>query len=107
MERFVKDNNSFRTAKIGAYRVMAFVSANIYMLMRFITLIVLVFGAWLSYNGQLTHGELVAFVFFTNVLFKPIDKISGLLELYQKGMEDIIRFTDLLAIETGFKNSKD
>src|SRR5690625_691827 len=42
MERFVNNNNSFRTAKIGAYRVMAFVSANIYMLMRFIILIVLV-----------------------------------------------------------------
>src|SRR5690625_7287672 len=107
MELFVNDNNIFRTAKIGAYRVMAFVSANIYMFMRFITLIVLVFGAWLSFNGQLTHGELVAFVLFTNVLFKPIDKISALLELYPKGMAGFKRFTDLLDIEPEVKDRKD
>src|SRR5690625_1582956 len=107
MERFVNNNNSFRTAKIGAYRVMAFVSANIYMLMRFIILIVLVLGAWLSFNNQLSYGELVAFVLYMNVLFKPIEKISALLELYPKGMAGFKRFTDLLDIEPEVKDRKD
>src|SRR5699024_10273015 len=107
MERFRKDNYSFRTAKIGAYRCKAFVSDTCYVLMRFIMLIVLVFGALLSFNDQLTHGELVAFVLFTNVLFKPIDKISALLELYPKGMAGFKRFTDLLDIEPEVKDRKD
>lgn len=106
MKRFMKNNNSFRTAKISAYRVMAFVSANIYMLMRLIVLIVLVVGAWLSFNDQLSNGELIAFVLFTNVLFKPIEKISALLELYPKGMAGFKRFTDLLDIEPEVENRK-
>src|SRR5699024_2148715 len=42
MKRFTKNNYRFRKAKLGAYRVMAFVQSNIYMLMRLMVLIVLV-----------------------------------------------------------------
>ena len=106
MERFTKNNRIFRKSKLGAYRVMAFVSANIYMFMRFITLIVLIVGAWLSYNHYLSYGELVAFVLFVNVLFKPIEKISALLELYPKGMAGFRRFMDLLAVNPDVTDNK-
>lgn len=99
MEQFKLNNNHFRKSKLVAYRVMAFVHSNIYMLMRLVTLLVLVVGAWLSFNGKLSYGELVAFVLFTNVLFKPIEKISALLELYPKGMAGFKRFLNLLDIE--------
>ncbi|HLS60842.1 MAG TPA: ABC transporter ATP-binding protein [Virgibacillus sp.] len=98
-ERFIDNNNRFRKTKIKAYKVMAFVSANIYMMMRFMTLVVLVYGAWLSFNGELTNGEFVAFILFVNVLFKPIEKISALLEMYPKGMAGFKRFIDLLDVE--------
>ncbi|MEN1966564.1 ABC transporter ATP-binding protein [Lentibacillus sp. N15] len=98
MNRFTADNSSFRTAKLSAYKVMAFVNSNIYMLMRLIVLIVLVVGAWLTFKGELEMGELVAFVLFANVLFKPIEKISALLELYPKGMAGFRRFTDMLNV---------
>src|SRR5690625_1243824 len=98
-ERFIDNNNRIRKTKIKAYQVMAFVSANIYMMMRFMTLVVLVYGAWLSFNGELTNGEFVAFILFVNVLFKPIEKISALLEMYPKGMAGFKRFIDLLDVE--------
>ncbi|MFC4558449.1 ABC transporter ATP-binding protein [Virgibacillus kekensis] len=104
MERFTKDNYSFRKAKIGAYKVMAFVHSNIYMMMRLIVLIVLVVGAWLTYTDRLSTGELVGFVLYVNVLFKPIEKISALLELYPKGMAGFKRFTDLLDVEPDVVN---
>ncbi|WP_026908437.1 ABC transporter ATP-binding protein [Paucisalibacillus globulus] len=96
MERFTKDNYSFRKAKVGAYKVMAFVHSNIYMMMRLIVLIVLVYGAWLTFNNRMTTGELVSFILFTNVLFNPINKISALLEMYPKGMAGFKRFTEIL-----------
>ncbi|WHX25613.1 ABC transporter ATP-binding protein [Virgibacillus halodenitrificans] len=99
MERFTKDNYKFRKAKAGAYKVMAIVHSNIYMLMRLITLLVLVVGAWFTYTGQLSTGELVSFVLFVNVLFNPIQKITALLELYPKGMAGFKRFTELLDTE--------
>ena len=95
-ERFSKQNGFFRKAKLYAYKIMAGTHSSIYMMTRLLTLVVLVVGAWLSYNGQLSYGEFVSFVLFTNVLIKPIDKISALLELYPKGMAGFKRFTEMI-----------
>ncbi len=96
MELFEKQNSIFKDAKLFAYRVMASTHASIYFLTRLLTLIVLIVGAWYSFKGTLTYGELVSFVLFTNVLIKPIDKISALLEMYPKGMAGFKRFRDML-----------
>lgn len=96
IERFTKNNRKFRRAKLSAYKVMSFSSSSIYMLTRLIVLVVLVYGAWLSFQGTLSYGELVGFVLYVNVLFKPIDKISAILELYPKGMAGFKRFTELM-----------
>ncbi|WP_307329614.1 ABC transporter ATP-binding protein [Evansella vedderi] len=107
ISRFNKQNKKFRKAKILSYKVMAFSLSSIYMLTRFITLAVLVYGAWLSFNGQLSNGELVAFILYVNVLLKPIDKISALMELYPKGMAGFKRFTDMIDSEPEVQNRKD
>ncbi|WP_121641099.1 ABC transporter ATP-binding protein [Virgibacillus sp. Bac330] len=107
MERFTKDNHSFRKAKVKAYQVMAIVHSNIYMLMRLITLLVLVVGAWLTFQNELLIGELVSFVLFVNVLFTPIQKITALLELYPKGMAGFKRFIELLDIDPDVQNKHD
>lgn len=96
ISRFQNDNGRFRLAKLVAYKVMAATHSSIYMMTRLLTLIVLVYGAWLNYQNELSYGELVSFVLFLNVLIKPIDKISALLELYPKGMAGFSRFQDLM-----------
>lgn len=97
--RFNVDNQNFRLAKLVAYKVMAWTSSSMYMMTRLMTLFVLVVGAWFTVNGKLTHGELVGFILFTNILVKPVDKISALLELYPKGMAGFKRFRDLIEQE--------
>ncbi|HSP21956.1 MAG TPA: ABC transporter ATP-binding protein [Planococcus sp. (in: firmicutes)] len=96
ISRFKKDNGRFRLAKIAAYKVMAATHSSIYMMTRLLTLMVLVYGAWLNYQNELSYGELVSFVLFLNVLIKPIDKISALLELYPKGMAGFGRFQEMM-----------
>ncbi|MGO1060394.1 ABC transporter ATP-binding protein [Planococcus sp. FY231025] len=96
ISRFKNDNGRFRLAKLVAYKVMAATHSSIYMMTRLLTLLVLVYGAWLNYQNELSYGELVSFVLFLNVLIKPIDKISALLELYPKGMAGFSRFQDLM-----------
>ena len=107
MERFRQQNGLFRTAKLYAYKVMAGTHSGIYIMTRLLTLMVLVVGAWLSFNGKLSYGELVSFVLYTNVLIKPIDKISALLELYPKGMAGFKRFRDLIEQEPEIKDKLD
>ena len=103
IKRFRKQNALFRLAKLFAYKVMASTHSGIYMMTRLLTLVVLVVGAWLSYNGKLTYGELVSFILYTNVLIKPIEKISALIEIYPKGMAAFKRFRNLSKKNPRFK----
>ncbi|MCM3362905.1 ABC transporter ATP-binding protein [Niallia sp. Sow4_A1] len=107
ISRFTVNNRRFRKAKIGAYKVMSLTSSSVYMLMRFFTLVVLVFGAWLTFHDQMKIGELVSFILFVNILQKPIDKISVILELYPKGMAGFKRFLELLDSEPKILDKKD
>jgi ATP-binding cassette, subfamily B, bacterial len=105
--RFRKNNHKYRNAKLVGYRVMSFSLSGIYMMTRLITIIVLVYGAWLSFTGQLSYGELVGFVLYVNVLFKPIDKISAIMELYPKGMAGFKRFMEIIDSEPEVKDTDD
>ncbi|MFB5660204.1 ABC transporter ATP-binding protein [Alteribacillus sp. HJP-4] len=96
INRFKTNNKRFRLAKLGGYKTMGYTTAGIYFTTRFMILAVLVFGAWLTYNGSLSYGEFVGFVLYINVLFKPIEKISAILELYPKGMAGFKRFIQIL-----------
>ncbi|MFZ3591069.1 ABC transporter ATP-binding protein [Bacillus sp. DJP31] len=107
ISRFSKNNQKFRRAKLDAYKTMSFSLSGIYMVTRIITLVVLVYGAWLTFNGKLTPGELVAFILFVTVLIKPIDKISAIMELYPKGMAGFKRFIELMDMEPEVKDAKD
>ncbi|OIK15663.1 multidrug ABC transporter ATP-binding protein [Bacillus sp. MUM 116] len=104
--RFKTNNKQFRNAKLGGYLVMSYSNAGIYMMTRLITLIVLVYGAWLSFTKQLSYGEFVGFVLYVNILFKPIDKISAIMELYPKGMAGFKRFIELIDSEPGVKDTE-
>ncbi len=106
-QRFQVNNQKFRKAKLRGYKIMSFSLSGIYMMTRFVTLAVLVVGAWLSYTNQLSYGELVGFVLYVNVLFKPIDKISALMELYPKGMAGFKRFTELIDTDPDVVDTKD
>jgi ATP-binding cassette subfamily B protein len=107
ISRFFKNNKKFRQAKLNAYKIMSYSSSGIYMMTRFMTLMVLVYGSWLSFNGELTSGELVGFVLYVTVLLKPIDKISALMELYPKGMAGFKRFTEFIDLEPEVQDAKD
>ncbi|MEH7307167.1 ABC transporter ATP-binding protein [Neobacillus drentensis] len=107
ISRFKKNNRTYRNAKLGGYRVMSFSISGIYMMTRLITIIVLVYGAWLSFTGQLTYGELVGFVLYVNVLLKPVDKISAIMELYPKGMAGFKRFIEVIDAEPDVKDTED
>jgi ATP-binding cassette, subfamily B, bacterial len=105
--RFRTNNQKFRLAKLTAYKVMSFSLSGIFIMTRLMILIVLVYGAWLSFTGEMSYGELVGFILYVNVLFKPIDKISALMELYPKGMAGFKRFTELIDTVPDVKDEED
>ncbi|NES53878.1 ABC transporter ATP-binding protein, partial [Escherichia coli] len=67
-----------------------------YMLTRFVTLFVLLCGTWFVIRGSLSYGEFVAFVLLTNVLFRPIDKINAIIEMYPRGIAGFKSYMELM-----------
>ncbi|TCI53668.1 ABC transporter ATP-binding protein [Exiguobacterium sp. SH1S21] len=107
INRFQQDNNFYRGSKIEAYRVMSKSLAGIYITTRLMTLLVLVYGAYLTYENELTYGELVGFILYMNLLIKPVEKITALLEMYPKGMAGFKRFTELIDEAPDIENRPD
>jgi len=106
-ERFEANNGAFRKAKLVSYLTIAYSSSSIYMLTRFISLLVLVGGAWFAFRGTLSYGDLVAFLLYVNIFLRPIEKINALLEMYPKGMAGFTRFCELIDTEPDVQDAPD
>ena len=87
----------YRENKLKFYQTMAASSAFNYVLMRIITLIALVSGAYFTLKGELTTGQLVGYVLLANTFVKPIESINIMIETYPKGFAGFKRFRQELA----------
>lgn len=96
---FARDNASYRTTKLEAYKLMAASTSLNYMSMRLIQLVVMVAGAWFVLQGELSAGGFVAFLLLISVFFRPIEKINSVIETYPKGIAGFRRYTELLDTE--------
>ena len=104
---FAVDNQHYRETKIEAYRIMAASMSLTYLSMRFTQIVVMLAGSWFVLHGQLTNGEFVSFLLLVNVFFRPVEKISSVLEIYPKGMAGFRRYTELLNTEPDIVDRED
>jgi ABC-type multidrug transport system, ATPase and permease components len=77
------------------------------MLMRLVTVFILIAGAYYVMRGELTYGEFAAFILISNVLFKPLEKINAVIELYPNGIAGFKHFLDTMAVQPDVKEKED
>ncbi|MCV9877280.1 ABC transporter ATP-binding protein [Brenneria izbisi] len=93
---FSHDNENYRRTKLQAYRIMTASLTLSYLSTRLIQLIVMLAGIWYVIKGELTYGGFVGFLLLIEVFFRPVAKITSVLESYPKGIAGFKRFTQLL-----------
>jgi ATP-binding cassette, subfamily B, bacterial len=93
---FAANNEAYRATKLNAYAYMTASIALSYLGTRLVQLIVMVAGTWFVVQGELSYGGFVGFLLLVNVFFRPIDKITSVLESYPKGIAGFRRFTTLI-----------
>jgi ATP-binding cassette subfamily B protein len=93
---FAKDNDSYRDTKLNAYRLMSKSMSLSYMTMRIVQIFVMIAGAYFFLHDKMTIGDFVGFLLMTNVFFRPVEKISAVLETYPKGIAGFKRYTELM-----------
>ena len=107
LQEFKKINDRFRATKLKAYKIMSFNTSSTYMLMRLVTVFILIAGAYYVMRGELSYGEFAAFILISNVLFKPLEKINAVIELYPNGIAGFKHFLDTMAVEPDIKDKED
>ncbi len=103
LRAFREINESFRKTKLKAYKIMSLNNSSTYMLMRLVTVFILVAGTYFVMNGELSYGEFVAFVLISNMLFKPLEKINAIIELYPNGIAGFNHFMEIMREEPDVK----
>ena len=61
--------------------------------------LVLLIGGWMVLRGELSVGELTAFVLYIGAFFQPIQQMVQTYNVYQRGKVALIKLKDLLATE--------
>jgi len=103
---FEADNQSYRRTKLEGYRAMAASTTMTYLATRLIYVVVMVAGTWFVMDGSLSYGGFVSFLLLINVFFRPIDKITSVLETYPKGVAGFRRYLNLLGTEPDIADRK-
>ncbi len=93
---FAGDNARYRTTKLDAYRLMAASTAFSYFSMRMTQVLVMVAGTWFVLQGSLSAGGFVGFLLLVGVFFRPVEKITGVIETYPKGIAGFRRYVEFL-----------
>ncbi|KMO37595.1 multidrug ABC transporter ATP-binding protein [Methylobacterium variabile] len=94
---FAADNLRYRTTKLEAYRIMAASLSINYLGMRLVQIVVLLGGAAYVVRGDLSAGGFVGFLLLVGVFYRPLEKISAVVETYPKGIAGFRRYMALLA----------
>jgi ATP-binding cassette subfamily B protein len=84
---------------------MAASSSLHYMGMRFVQVVIMVIGSAYVLSGAMTTGSFVGFLLLVGVFFRPLDKISAVIETYPRGIAGFRRYLDLLATEPEITDS--
>jgi len=86
-------------ARMRAQRLVATYFPFVEMLSEVAAAVVLGVGAHLIAGGDLTAGELIAFLLYLNQLFSPIQSLSQVFDTYQSARASVTKIAELLAIE--------
>ena len=103
---FAGNNQAYRSTKLRAYAIMTASITITYLSTRLVQLMVMLAGSWLVVQGEMSYGGFVSFLLLVEVFLRPIDKITGGLESYPKGIAGFRRFTRLIDTEPDIADRK-
>jgi ATP-binding cassette subfamily B protein len=95
---FAADNASYQAEKLRAYAAMAVSLALNYLGMRLVQIVIMLAGTAFIVRGGLSIGDFVAFLLLVGVFYRPLDKISAVIETYPRGIAGFRRYLEFLAI---------
>jgi ATP-binding cassette subfamily B protein len=82
-EIFDDVNDEYRAANLRAFRLVALFMPGVKLIGNVTISVVLLYGAYLAYHGQVTVGVLAAFLLYLRQFFEPMQEISQFYNTFQ------------------------
>ncbi|TDP93045.1 ATP-binding cassette subfamily B protein [Halanaerobium saccharolyticum] len=98
-EKFCEGNHNYRRSREWAMKNMAQFHSGMNLFINLIRLSTLAAGGYFIYDGSLTAGQMVAFLFYVDMFMNPIRRLVNFNEQLQRGMSGFSRFKELLEVD--------
>ena len=100
LRKFEVSNNTFKTAREKAYKVMAEYFSGMNLFMDTLELIALIAAGYFTFIDAITLGDFAAYILYIKMFVQPVKKLTNFTEMYQNGMTGFERYTEILNEET-------
>ncbi|RFA11120.1 ABC transporter ATP-binding protein [Subtercola boreus] len=98
--RFHGLGRSFLETRVAAQRLVALYFPFVQFLSSVADAIVLGVGAGLIASGQLSSGDLIAFILYISLFFSPIQQLSQVFDSWQQTRVSVGRISELMQLDT-------
>ena len=98
MAKFDRINTEYKNSWKKVYKAIAVFSGGNSFLIDLMSLTVLLLGGYFILQGQLTHGDFVAYLLYSAIMFQPIRRLMMFVEMFESGISGFKRFCEIMAI---------
>jgi ABC-type multidrug transport system fused ATPase/permease subunit len=98
-EIFDDVNEQYRVANLAAFRLVAWFMPGIRLIGNVTIALVLTYGAYLAFHGQVTVGVLAAFLLYLRQFFEPMQEISQFYNTFQSASAALEKLSGVLQEE--------
>ncbi len=100
-EIFDDVNDQYRAANLVAFRLVALFMPGIRLIGNITIAVVLLYGGYLAYDGEVTVGVLAAFLLYLRQFFEPMMEISQFYNTFQSASAALDKLAGVLDEEPG------
>jgi ABC-type multidrug transport system fused ATPase/permease subunit len=100
-EIFDDVNDQYRAANLVAFRLVAWFMPGVRLIGNITIGVVLLYGGYLAYQGQVTVGVLTAFLLYLRQFFEPMMEISQFYNTFQSASAALEKLSGVLEEEPG------
>ncbi len=106
-EIFDDVNEQYRAANLVAFRLVAWFMPGIRLIGNITIAVVLLYGGYLAFHGEVTVGVLAAFLLYLRQFFEPMQEISQFYNTFQSASAALEKLSGVLEEEPGVAEPKD
>lgn len=97
--KFDDGNDNFKRLRTISVRYLGIFGSGVNFFSNISTLVTLVAGGYFAAKGEISYGDLAAYLIYINQFLQPVKRLANFIEQFQRGMAGFKRFTEVMEIQ--------